>query len=144
MKKLRDPVLEFQLRNGFEIIGVLKDYLPHDRDSMGYAAHLIWKNPTYDKSSMRSGGVTPLPVNKVRVATVQYKQRRINSFKEFEKMVTYFVDVVSDYKSDFVVFPELFTMQLLSIENQQIPPHKAIATLSKRAEIMLNSLNFDI
>ena len=29
-KKRRDPVLSFQLRNGFECIGVLKNYLKQD------------------------------------------------------------------------------------------------------------------
>ena len=46
-RKLRDPVVSFQLRNGFKLLGVLKDYLPNDFESLGYAAHMIWKNPYY-------------------------------------------------------------------------------------------------
>ncbi|HBC08728.1 MAG TPA: carbon-nitrogen hydrolase, partial [Rhodospirillaceae bacterium] len=38
------------------------------------------------------------------------------------------------YKSDFVVFPELFTLQLLSIENEQIPASEAIAHLTRYTE----------
>jgi predicted amidohydrolase len=38
----------------------------------------------------------------------------ISSFEEFARHCEYFIDVAADYKSDFVVFPELFTMQLLS------------------------------
>src|SRR5690606_11414886 len=34
----RDATLGFQLRNGFEPIGVLEGYLPADRESLGYAA----------------------------------------------------------------------------------------------------------
>ena len=70
----------------------------------------------------------------VRVACIQYQQRRLRSFEEFAENVEYFVDVVADYKSDFAVFPELFTLQLLSIENEPIPPDQAIATLTKYTE----------
>ena len=46
--KQRDPVIGFQIRNGFEIIGVLPDYLPLDHESRGYATHMIWRNPQVD------------------------------------------------------------------------------------------------
>jgi hypothetical protein len=39
--KLHDPVLRFQLANGFEPLGVLADYLPADKRSRGYAAHMV-------------------------------------------------------------------------------------------------------
>lgn len=129
-KKIRDPVLTFQIRNGFEIIGILKNYLPIDRKSLGYAAHMIWKNPDYVESAVSTGTPsTKMPQN-VRVATVQYHQRKINSFEDFKTVFTYFVDVASDYQCDFVVFPELFTMQLLSIENESMPPHESMEKLT--------------
>jgi predicted amidohydrolase/ribosomal protein S18 acetylase RimI-like enzyme len=126
-KKIRDPVLSFQFREGFEIIGILENYMPSDKDSLGYASHMIWHNPDLRPQERAS---TLQTKDNVRVATVQYQQRRIDSFEEFEQIVTYFVDVVSDYKSDFVVFPELFTLQLLSIENEQIAPEIAIDKLT--------------
>lgn len=131
-RKARDPVLSFQIRNGFEPLGVLHDYLPSDRQSQGCAAHLVWRNPQVGNGAAdRASPARPAaPVNRVRVATVQYGQRRITDFDEFRKMVLYFVDVTADYRADFVVFPELFTMQLLSIENEAIPPHEAIAHLA--------------
>jgi predicted amidohydrolase len=45
---------------------------------------------------------------------VQYQLRPIASFEEFTQQCEYFVDVASDYKCDFIMFPELFTTQLLS------------------------------
>src|SRR3546814_9534436 len=39
--KLRDPVVGSQLRNGFEIRGVLKGYLPEDKRSAGNAALMV-------------------------------------------------------------------------------------------------------
>lgn len=140
-KKITDRVLSFQLRNGFEVLGVLANYLPSDRESMGYAAHLIWRNPAYQSQvqdvSQQRGRVSET----VRVSLVQYQQRRVSSFEEFGHQVEYFVDVVADYKSDFVVFPELFTLQLLSIENQQIPASEAIKTLTGYTERLKNLLS---
>ncbi len=132
-KKQNDPVLSFQLRNGFEVHGVIPNYLDSDKDSMGYGVHLLWRNPkvpqedtiTQDK---HYGLRQP---DTVRVGTVQYKQRKVGSFEEFIELVEYFVDVVADYKGDFVVFPELFPLQLLSIENQQLKPAEAIEALTK-------------
>lgn len=132
-KKFRDPVLSFQLQNGFEVLGLLPDYLPSDTDSMGYAVHLIWRNPAVEDTganpnAKKYGGRLP---DTVRVATVQYMQRRVKSFEEFLEIVEYFVDVTSDYKSDFVVFPEMFTLQLLSIENKQLSPQASIEALTE-------------
>jgi len=55
----------------------------------------------------------------------------VHSFEEFISFVAYFVDVVADYKGDFVVFPELFTLQLLSIESQELSPVESIEALTK-------------
>lgn len=140
-RKIRDSVLTFQLRNGFELIGVLPNYLPSDQESMGYAAHLVWRNPKY-QSRPETGRVQRGRVaDTVRVALVQYQQRRVSSFKEFGHQVEYFVDVVADYKSDFVVFPELFTLQLLSIENEPVRASQAIEALTSYTEQLKNLLS---
>jgi GNAT superfamily N-acetyltransferase len=47
--ELRDPVLSFQLREGFHVIAVVPGYLPQDRESLGYAAIIEWLNPTAAK-----------------------------------------------------------------------------------------------
>lgn len=135
-KKIRDQVLNFQMRQGFEIIGILKNYLPSDKDSMGYATHLIWRNPEIDPSSEGESKQEAESkfVETVRVGTIQYKQRRVESFEHFSKYVEYFVDVVADYRGDFAVFPELFTLQLLSIKNKKLNPQDSIATLTKYTE----------
>jgi hypothetical protein len=44
--KLTDPVLSFQLKNGFKFIKVLPDYL-YDRRSVNFASFLEWANPEY-------------------------------------------------------------------------------------------------
>ena len=50
--ELRDPTLSVQLRNGFEVRGLLRDYL-EDSASDNWATLLVWENPqfTADKGS---------------------------------------------------------------------------------------------
>lgn len=132
-KKQRDPVLSFQLRNGFEVIDIIPHYLDADTQSLGYGIHLAWRNPNIDNEAdsgpiKRYGSRQP---DTIRVGTVQYKQRRVKSFEEFLSFTEYFVDVVADYKGDFVVFPEMFALQLLSIEDQELNPAESIEALSK-------------
>lgn len=43
--ELRDPTLTFQLREGFEVLAVVRGYLRHDAESLGYAAVIEWLNP---------------------------------------------------------------------------------------------------
>ena len=128
-RRARDPVIGFQLRNGFEALGVLHGYLPNDSESRGNAVLMVWHNPQYVEKADRDQGDTflqGLAKGRVRIASVQYGQRRIRSFDEFRDMTLYFIDVCADYGSDFVLFPELYTLQLLSIENEPIRPNEAI------------------
>jgi predicted amidohydrolase len=130
--KLRDPVLTFQLRQGFEVIGVLRNYMAEDLESGTHATQMLWRNPlAQEKIKAKPGsGNTSLP-ERVRVATVQFQMRRINSIDDFEQQVEYFVDIASDYRADFVTFPELFTLQLLSLENKPLGPVESIQKISE-------------
>ncbi|MFT6632724.1 MAG: putative amidohydrolase [Bacteriovoracaceae bacterium] len=128
LKNISDPTLGFHLRRGFEIIGVLKNYLPQDYESLGYAVHLKWDNPEYEATF--TGKNKPFRQNSVRIVCVQYQQRAVSSFEEFAKIVEYYVDVAGDYRADFLLFPELFTMQLLSIENEEVKPDVAIKRMT--------------
>ncbi len=130
--RYRDATMSFQLRNGFQLIGILPRYVPGDRESMGYAAHLAWRNPDrHDQPDSPTPKDSKGLPDRVRVATIQYQQRRITSFEQFAGQIEYFVDVAAGYESDFVVFPELITLQLLSIENSPLPPVDAIRRLTE-------------
>ncbi len=138
----RDPVLTFQLRNDFEVIGLLPDYWDEDVQSLGYGVHLLWRNPSAPEaeelaSVRRFGGRLP---DVVRVATVQYQQRRVGSFDEFVDMLRYFVDVTADYRADFCVFPELFSLQLLSMEAKELEPAAAIEALTRYTDPIKDAL----
>lgn len=45
---LVDPVLSFQLREGFRFCGIMSDYLPDDIESCGQASLIAWVNKDYD------------------------------------------------------------------------------------------------
>ncbi|MFN4283268.1 MAG: GNAT family N-acetyltransferase [Alphaproteobacteria bacterium] len=138
-RKVRDLVASFQLANGFEALRVLHDYLPSDKESLGCAAHMIWRNPYVDQTA-HAPQPSMRPKDWVRVATVQFQQRQVASFEEFISNIEYFVDVVSDYKSDFVVFPELFTLQLLAFEKRKLGPMEAIEALTRHTEAFKNAM----
>lgn len=140
--RLRDPVLTFQMRNGFQVLGLLPGYLPEDKESGGYAVQLVWRNPNAPdaKEERRAKTYGARLQDTVRVATVQYMQRRVGSFDEFIDLVRYFVDVTADYRADFVVFPELFSLQLLSMEDQQLTPAESIEALTKYTEPLKEAL----
>lgn len=116
-KVLYDPVLTTQLSNGFVLKRLITDYLSGDKDSRGYATFLEWTNLDYNPDTSR----TFVPVSPVRICAVQYQMRMISSFDEFARQCEYFVDIASDYRSDFVLFPEMFTTQLLSFFPKERP-----------------------
>lgn len=116
-KKISDPVINTQLSNGFTLKRLIKDYLPNDHESCGYATFMEWVNLDYKPADSENKKLKQY----VRVCAVQYQMRLLNSYEEFEKHCEYFIDVASDYRCDFVLFPELFTMQLMSLLPQSRP-----------------------
>jgi predicted amidohydrolase/GNAT superfamily N-acetyltransferase len=119
--ELKDLVLSFQLREGFVLRGVMPNYL-RDPKSSNHASLIEWLNPDY--RATRAGA------RKVRVACVQYQMRKVKSFAEFARQVTYFVDIAADYESDFVLLPELFSVQLLSSMTETLSPREGIKRLA--------------
>ncbi len=146
--KLRDPVIGFQLSNGFSPVGVLEKYLDEDKQSRGNAAHMVWRNPYVNDDDVRQHRV-PRGVEQVRIATVQLQARQVSGFDDFIQTIEYFVDVASDYEADFVVYPELFTLMLLSAEDKELSPKEAIEKLSAytpdiRKELARMAMDYNI
>ena len=127
--KLHDPVLRFQLANGFEPQGVIENYLPEDKASLANAVMMVWRNPYVERDQPEKNRL-PRGVEAVRIATCQLQARAVEDYDEFLRAVDYFVDVAADYESDFIVFPELFTLMLLSFEAKELSPVEAIERLS--------------
>jgi len=121
-RTLMDPVLTPQLSNGFVLKGLIPNYFPSDSESRGYATFLEWTNIEYVPANKQQ---LMRPSSLVRLSAVQYQMRRIANFDEFATQSEFFVDVASDYKADFLLFPELFTTQLLSTIKAERPGQSA-------------------
>nr|WP_246417896.1 bifunctional GNAT family N-acetyltransferase/carbon-nitrogen hydrolase family protein [Haloferula luteola] len=104
--KIQDPVLGFQISQGFAVRGVMPNYI-RDPKSKDFASLIEWINPEYQAKEEDD--------TKVRVACVQYQMRKLDGFEDFANQVRYFVETAGeDYGAEFVVFPEFLTVQLLS------------------------------
>lgn len=129
----QDPVLSFQLHQGFVVRGILRNYLP-DKRSGNNATLIEWINPDYEPVTGER--------SKVRVSCVQYQVRAVESFDDFAQQVEYFVETAADYRSDFVVFPEFFSVQLLSQRGlRKIPALEGIAKLSELEKPFLDLMS---
>lgn len=130
-REFRDSTINFHLANGFEPIGVLKNYDTDDHLSCGHATHMVWRNPQLPEDQEASQVKGQLgPQQSVRVATVQFQMRGLETKDEFRRQIEYFVDVASDYRADFIVFPENFTLQLLSLEDKPLQPKEGVEKIS--------------
>lgn len=56
---------------------------------------------------------------KMRVSAVQYHLHTIHSFADFANQVEHYVRNADEYETEFLLFPELFTTQLMSIGDEQ-------------------------
>ena len=113
-KEIYDPVLTFQLSNDFHVRKVMTNYLPNDEESKHYATLLQWDNIYYQPKPEVIASKTT-----VRVGLVQWQMRPYKSIKDVFEQVEFFVDAVSDYKSDFVLFPEYFNAPLMAKFNDK-------------------------
>ncbi len=129
---IRDQTISFQMRNGFKPIKVLPNYLPHDQESHGYAVLMRWHNPLIDRQENRR--YHEAESENVKICTINFQQRKIDSFQEYESIVEYFIGVAADYKCDFVVFPEFVTMSLLSIIGKKLEPIPSLEHLGQYTE----------
>lgn len=108
-KKFYDPVLTFQLSNDFHVRSLLDDYWPEDHHSRGNAVLMEWVNIYYRKKTKLIGRTKSI----AKIGVVQWQMRRFDSFTDFMQQVEFFVDTVSDYKADIILFPELLNAPLI-------------------------------
>lgn len=130
-KELYDPTLTFQISNDFHVRKVLKNYLPGDHESKEFATLIEWNNIYYQgiDASARSAKT-------IRIGLVQWQMRLFPDIAAFYEQVEFFVDAVSGYKSDFIMFPEFFNTPLLQPYNH-LPEMEAMRKLADQtAEIV--------
>lgn len=109
-REIFDPVLLFQLSNDFHVRKVMRNYLPNDEESKHFACLLQWDNIYYQEPTEEYIS----PKTTVRVGLVQWQMRSYKTLDDLFEQVEFFVDSVSGYQSDFVLFPEYFNAPLMA------------------------------
>ncbi|ADX68628.1 bifunctional GNAT family N-acetyltransferase/carbon-nitrogen hydrolase family protein [Weeksella virosa] len=126
-KEIIDSTLTFQLANDFHVKKILKNYLKDDTESMEYATLLEWNNIYYEPDLMSSS-----PTKRItRIGLVQWQMRAFRDLQDFYEQVEFFVQTVSDYGADFLLFPEFFNTPLMSPYNHL----KEVEAMNRLAEL---------
>ncbi|RUA34979.1 MAG: carbon-nitrogen hydrolase [Bacteroidetes bacterium] len=128
-KEVYDKTLSFQLSNDFHVKKVLKGYLPGDKQSAEFAALIEWNNIYYEPSEE----YVHIPKTVIRLGLVQWQMRPTPSLKAMQEQIEFFIDVVSGYQCDFILFPELFNAPLMA-EFNHLDEASAIRELAKYTE----------
>lgn len=74
----------------------------------------------------------PLP-NRLRVASLQYFIRPVQSFDQFADQVSALVETAADYECKLLVFPEYFSIQLLTLGDLRRPVREQVRDLASQA-----------
>jgi len=69
-------------------------------------------------------------VERIRVASLQYFIRPVQTFEQFHDQVAALVETAADYDCHLMVFPEYFTVQLLTLGNVKRPIYEQIRDLA--------------
>ncbi|VBB44511.1 Hydrolase YhcX [uncultured Desulfatiglans sp.] len=144
-KELVDPVLTFQLANDFHPKKAIYNYIPQDTASASYAVLLEWNNIYYKAKKKK---LVWGRKSYVRLGTVQWQMRLFSSLDELLQQVEFFVDAISGYNADLILFPELFNAPLLAQFDQEDPP-EAMRSLAEytdriREEMVKMALSYNI
>ncbi|MBP0611455.1 GNAT family N-acetyltransferase [Chryseobacterium sp. cx-311] len=133
-KEIYDPVLSFQLSNNFLPVRILKNYLPEDLHSKENAVLLQWNNIYY------SNQPNTMQDSVIRLGLVQWQMRHFKTIDAFYEQVEFFVNVMADYKSDFIMFPEFFNTPLLAPFNH-LSERESMFKLAELTEEIKNKIS---
>ena len=129
-QEIHDPVLHFQISNDFQPIKIIKSYLEDDSESNDYAVLLKWTNIYYEEEQTE---VATTIKKDIRLGLIQWQMRPYKGLDELMQHAEYFVNAVSNYRSDFALFPEFFNAPLMA-ENNQLSEPEAIRELTKHTK----------
>lgn len=127
--ELQDQALTAHTRAGYRVTDVRLDLMA-DPSSLDWATILEFENPEFSPERRHIAGA-PLrrAARRMRVCAAQYMMRTLRSWAQFRRSVEFFIDAADDYHCHLLVFPELFTLQLLTTM-PGLSDRSAIARLS--------------
>ncbi len=129
MREIYDPILTFQISNNFHVKKILRNYLPNDNESKTFATLIEWNNIYYEEKEKAIGRKKSV----VRLGLVQWGMRSLPSIDALVEQMEFFIDAVSDYQSDFILFPEFFNAPLMAKYNH-LAEFDAIRALANYSE----------
>jgi predicted amidohydrolase len=80
-------------------------------------------------------------MQRIRVASLQYLMRPVGRFEDFQNQVSALVETASDYKCRLMVFPEYFTVQLLTINDIRRPILEQVPALASQLPRFLEMMS---
>ena len=128
-REIFDPILTFQLSNDFHVRKILKGYMPGDKESLEYATLIEWNNLYFQDKPNQINQTKSV----VRIGLVQWQMRSFEDMDKLFEQVEFFIDAISGYQSDFVLFPEFFNAPLMARFND-FPEADAIRNLAEYTE----------
>jgi predicted amidohydrolase/GNAT superfamily N-acetyltransferase len=142
-REIHDPVLSFQLANDFHVVKLLRNYMPHDEESLDNATLLEWDNIHHEEKQVRSA-----KARNVRLGMVQWQMRPIAGIEDLFKQIDFFLEAVSGYQSDFALLPELFNAPLMAAFNHMTEA-KAMRKLAQftepiRDHVVKSAMRFNV
>ncbi len=73
-------------------------------------------------------------MDRIRVASLQYYIRPVHTWEQFHAQVEALVDTARDYKARLLIFPEYFTVQLLTLGDVKRPIQDQIRDLAAQSD----------
>lgn len=71
-------------------------------------------------------------MDRIRVASLQYFIRPVQTFEQFRDQVEALIETAADYNCHLIVFPEYFSVQLLTLAPVKRPIHEQIRDLAQQ------------
>jgi predicted amidohydrolase len=75
--------------------------------------------------------------DRLRVASLQYYIRPVERFEQFRDQVVALVETAADYECQLAVFPEYFTVQLLTLGDMRAPMPEQVRSLARHRDAYL-------
>ncbi len=135
-KEIHDPVLNFQISNDFHPTRILRGYLEGDGASNEFAVLMEWDNIYYEAPTKKAATKKKV----VRLGLIQWQMRPYKDIDELLQQAEFFIDAVSDYRSDFALFPEFFNAPLMA-ENNHLPEPQAIRELAAHTDTIVQKFS---
>ncbi|GEA52784.1 hydrolase [Vibrio inusitatus NBRC 102082] len=138
-RELHDPILSFQLANDFDVKRLMRNYLPEDDASLGYATLLEWDNFFYEADIQ---SVHDIEKTLVRIGVVQWQMRAMRDLDDFMDQAEFFISSLSNYKADFALFPEFFNAPLMGLQHDQnsVEAIRFLASFSEEIKLRISQL----